>query len=147
MEQEVLQTRPTAMVELLEQGGLNIHWDRLMDTIREGVQGLTEWDMADIARKLRGRQLVAIALWLGERVHGYAVLQPATLKDSLCMNVYAIHGKDISIEQWGVFIDQVSDVLRLSGYTRMVAITQNPRVLEICRRTGWGVSNYCERVL
>ena len=63
------------------------------------------------------------------------------------MNVYAIHGKDISIEGWGVFIDQVSDVLRLSGYTRMVAITKNPRVLEIVRRTGWNVSNYCERVL
>ena len=147
MEQQQLSIPATATLELLEQGGLTTHWDHLMGAIRESVTGITEPQLADTCRQLRSRDMVAFALWIGERVHGYVVMQPVVYQERQAMNVYAIHGNDIDMGQWASFIEQVSDLLRNAGYSRMVAITTNPRVLEIVRRTGWNVRNYCERVL
>lgn len=149
MAPEVLldQKTKTATLELLEQGGLTAHWPRLLDAIRESVGTLTEMELAEVCRKLRARDMVAFAMWVGEQIRGYIVMQPVNRIDAPAMNIYAIHGADITMDQWGTFVNQAAYLLKIAGYTRMLAISNNPRVLEIVRRTGWKVSNYCERVL
>lgn len=134
-------------LELLEQGGITRHWDSLIRAMRASVASVTETEIADACRKLRGRELVAFALWVDTQVHGYTVMEPVTYKGEMAMNVYSIYGSDLSIDDWGEFIDQAIELLRGAGFKRLIAFTTNPRVLEIVRRTGWDMYSYCERIL
>ena len=135
----------TPALELLEQGGITRHWDALLQAVRESTPGITDLDMADVAFKLRSKDLFAFALWLGEEIVGFVVLQSVVSNGLQAANVHAISGKGISLDQWKSFIKQCVDVLRMAGYNRLVALTDNPRILQIVKGDGWKTHTYCER--
>lgn len=137
----------TATLELLEQSGLNVHWDRVMATLRESDPTLDPWSEADVALQLRAQQMYAFALWWGEDVVGYVLFEPVRLGDERAVNVRAISGRDISIDTWKAFIAQAQLLFRVSGYRRFVCLTRNPRVLEIVEADGWRQQTYAEKEL
>ena len=100
---------------------------------------------ADIALRLRGQQLYAFALWIGEEIKGYVIFEPVVSGDDRMLNVRALSGTGISVEQWRDLIAQVADVFRSQGYTQMVALSANPRVCAIMEADGWRIMTYGER--
>ena len=137
----------TATLELLEQSGLNVHWDRVIAAVYEGEPNIDPWAVADISLRLRSQRLFTFAMWLGEEVVGYVLFEPVILGEERAINVRALSGHDITLDQWKTFIAQAQLLFRVSGYRRMVCLTSNPRVLEIIEADGWKLSTYGERVL
>ena len=132
---------------MLEQGGLTAHWPGIIAAVEESIPTITAWELADVAKKLRDRSLCVCALWLGESVQGYVVMAPVTMGDHRGMNIYALAGKSITLDQWRDLIAQLADILRTAGVSRIVALTDNQRVLDIVRADGWLLRTYCERVV
>lgn len=137
----------TPALELLEQSGITRHWDALLQTVRDSTPGISDMDMADVAFKLRSKDLFAFALWLGEEIVGFVVLQSVISNGLRAANIHAVSGKGISLDQWKAYIKQCAAVLRLGGYDRLVALTDNPRVLQIVKGDNWKTHTYCERDL
>lgn len=147
MEQEQQQTqRPTITLEPLDQGGITLHFDELTTAIRASIPDCTERIVANAMTGVRGKQLLAWAIWVGEMIHGYVLTQPmnAGYSGKQAMLIYALYSNDLTLDQWQEAISQLRDILREVGYIKICAITNNDRVREIVSTCGWKTSTYCE---
>lgn len=149
MEQEVSQIAKTATVtlELLEQSGISRHWDKIMSAIRESIPANDEWAIANDAMRIRARRMFVFALWSGEEVKGVVLTAPVRQGDVRSMNIYAIHAQGVSVDDWKEYIAQACETFRLAGYEKLIALTDNDRVLQIIGADGWTSKTYCERSL
>ena len=139
--------KKTITLELLDQAGITLHYDDLVDAVKTSVPDCTPWTVAHSMMAIRGKQLLAWAIWVGERIQGVFITQPVSVgfAGDRGMFIYALRGNELEMDQWSEVIDQFSGIARRLNYTRLLAMTKNPRILEIVTQTGWTVSSFCER--
>lgn len=141
--------KSTITLELLDQGGITLHYDELLHAIKSSIP---YWSMVMLANSvvaLREKTLLAWAIWKGEQIQGFVLTQPAVsnYSGSECMVIYAICGQDMEIADWSEAITHLSNIIKPLGYSRLAAITDSPRVLEIINHTGWTIKSFCEKEL
>ena len=70
------QKKTRLRLELLEQHGVTTLWSSLMTAVESASD---RWGLADIARRIRAKELYCLAIWKDDKISGSLVLQPTTI--------------------------------------------------------------------
>lgn len=121
-------------LELLEQHGVTTLWSSLMTAVESASD---RWGLADIARRIRAKELYCLAIWKDNKISGSLVLQPTTIEGMSGVNILGLNADGFSIEDWREAISVLCDMLRIAGVKALMAVSENPRVLEIMKADDW----------
>lgn len=130
------------------QGPITLHWDDIEDAIRTSINGTTELSLSRAMGDIRKGLLQVWGIWQDKKRRGLMLTR--AVNDGYAghaLLVYAMHGDGVTLDDWQDVAAQLSDSARDAGFKRIVALTDNERVLAIVRYAGWTVSNYCTKEL
>lgn len=96
-----------------------------------------KWGVADIARRIRAKELYCLALWREGSIDGTLVLQPTTVEGMPGINILGLNADGFTIDDWKEAIAILCDMLRPAGVKTLMAVSENPRVLEIMKADDW----------
>lgn len=136
----------TVEVELLDHGGITLHWDELVSAVRASVPGCTERTVANVMLKVRAKRIQAWAVWIGEYVHAVLLTQPtnSNYADNKGLFIIALLGNDMSLDDWKIAIDVFRRHVKSHGIKKIGALTTVPRIVEIVNHSGWKTTTLCE---
>jgi len=138
---------PKITLEPLDHGSITVHWDDIVEAVDISHQGCSWSTLANAMLAVRQKTLIVWAIWIGEDIQGFCLTQPAKTDYSgaRAMFIYALHANDLSLDQWrDDVIPAFKDILRRVGYTKIVAVSSNPRIIEIIKHAGWQDKMLCE---
>jgi len=141
-------TKARLNLELLTQGGITLYWDEIEDAIRASTKNLSELRMSRIARDLRIGKVYVFAIWINRKVHGLIVCQPSgesSTESSLVIT--ALAGKGIGLDDWQEASSGLESRARNAGFKKIVALTDNERMLTIAKLNDWTTSTCCYKEL
>lgn len=139
------EAKKTITLEPLDQGGITLHFDELVQAVKASTPDGSPWVSANAMQALRGRAMTAWAVWSSEKIQGFAITRPIRNEGRQTLLVYALWGHDLTLAQWQEAIDALCTTVKPLGFTRVMAITDSPRVLDIVRADGWRIRNLCEK--
>jgi len=138
------QTDQANKLELLGQGAITLHWDDIEDAIRASIKDTTELSLSRAAGDIRKGIIKVFGVWRDGKRRGLILARPVNDGYSgHALLVYAMHGEGLKLDEWQDVAGQLADSAAAAGFRRIVALTDNERVLAIVRYAGWTVSNYC----
>lgn len=132
------------LLEPLGQGMLTVQWDEIETAVRASI-GDDAATVANAMAAVRSHDLIVWAVWIpaeGDppRRMGALLLTKETgdgFSGKRIMCLYAAHGYGLSASQWIETARALEAIARQAGYSRIVALTQNPRISEITYSCGW----------
>ncbi len=109
-------------------------WPSLMKAVESSSD---RWGIADISRRIRAKELYCLAIWKDDLICGSLVLQPTVIEGMSGINILGLNSDGFSIDDWKEAISILCDMLRTANVKTLMAVSDNPRVIEIMKADDW----------
>lgn len=135
---------PRLTLEAMHHGAVTVHYDDIQEAIRLSIKD-NDWTVATAMQEIRARRLVVYAIWKNRKRHGILLVKPVAdvFTGTNCLLLYGLHGSGMQIEEWQEASSMFEDIAKKRGYTRLIAMTKNERLITIAKLADWQCGTYC----
>ncbi|HOR77308.1 MAG TPA: hypothetical protein PLG04_00695 [Anaerolineaceae bacterium] len=81
--------------------------------------------------------MYCLAIWKDDLICGSLVLQPTVIEGMSGINILGLNSDGFSIDDWKEAISILCDMLRTANVKTLMAVSDNPRVIEIMKADDW----------
>ena len=139
-----------AILELFGSGKVTEHWEQIESAVRSAVPD--ERSIPEALTALRTGELIAFGVWTTQGETDDPAMSAIIVTRIVVGGwnrrsalIYAMAGEGLDLDQWKSVGLQLEAAAKANGIGSLIALTDNPRILEIVDVLGWKTRYYCEK--